>query len=63
VTIGYAHMSMEPRTAMAYWQNGTCYMHASCQSQTFFMPGLAAMLGVELKDVVLISENTGGGFG
>ncbi|MCH8337211.1 MAG: molybdopterin-dependent oxidoreductase, partial [Proteobacteria bacterium] len=28
VTIGYAHMSMEPRTAMAYWQNGTCYMHA-----------------------------------
>ncbi len=63
VTIGYAHMSMEPRTAMAYWQNGTCYMHASCQSQSFFMPGLAAMLGVELKDVVLISENTGGGFG
>ncbi len=63
VTIGYAHMSMEPRTAMAYWQNGTCYMHASCQSQSFFMPGLAAMLDVELKDVVLISENTGGGFG
>ena len=27
------------------------------------MPGLAAMLGVETKDVVLISENTGGGFG
>ncbi len=27
------------------------------------MPGLARMLGVELKDVVLISENTGGGFG
>ncbi len=63
VTIGYAHMSMEPRTAMAYWQNGTCYMHASCQSQSFFMPGLAAMLGVDVRDVVLISENTGGGFG
>lgn len=63
VTIGYAHMSMEPRTAMAYWQNGTCYMHGSCQSQSYFLPGLAAMLGVEVKDVVLISENTGGGFG
>ena len=63
VTIGYAHMSMEPRTAMSYWENGTCYVHGSCQSQSFFMPGLARMLGVELKDVVLISENTGGGFG
>ncbi|MBT5219619.1 MAG: molybdopterin-dependent oxidoreductase, partial [Woeseia sp.] len=63
VTTGYAHMSMEPRTAMAYWQNGTCYVHASAQSQSFWMPGLARMLGVETKDVVLISENTGGGFG
>ncbi|MGY8795881.1 MAG: xanthine dehydrogenase family protein molybdopterin-binding subunit, partial [Woeseiales bacterium] len=61
VTTGYAHMSMEPRTAMAYWQNGTCYVHASAQSQSFWMPGLARMLGVETKDVVLISENTGGG--
>ncbi|MDX1405487.1 MAG: xanthine dehydrogenase family protein molybdopterin-binding subunit [Woeseiaceae bacterium] len=63
VTIGYSHMCMEPRTAMAYWQNGTCYMYGSSQSQTYFMPGLAAMLGVDVKDVVLISENTGGGFG
>jgi len=63
VTTGYAHMSMEPRTAMAYWENGTCYVHGSAQSQSFWMPGLARMLGVEVKDVVLISENTGGGFG
>ena len=56
-------MSMEPRTAMAYWQNGTCYVHGSAQSQSFWMPGLARLLGVETKDVVLISENTGGGFG
>ena len=63
VTTGYAHMSMEPRTAMAYWENGTCYVHGSAQSQSFWMPGLARMLGVEIKDVVLISENTGGGFG
>ncbi|RLA34595.1 MAG: xanthine dehydrogenase family protein molybdopterin-binding subunit [Gammaproteobacteria bacterium] len=63
VTTGYAHMSMEPRTAMAYWENGTCYVHGSAQSQSFWMPGLARMLGIEVKDLVLISENTGGGFG
>lgn len=63
VTIGYAHMSMEPRTAMSYWQNGTCYVHCSAQSQSFWMPGLARLLGIETKDLVMISENTGGGFG
>ncbi len=63
VTVGYAHMSMEPRTAMAYWQNGTCYVYGSAQSQSFWLPGLARLLEVETKDVVLISENTGGGFG
>ncbi|HEX7718254.1 MAG TPA: xanthine dehydrogenase family protein, partial [Woeseiaceae bacterium] len=63
VTVGYAHMSMEPRTAMAYWQNGVCYVYGSAQSQSFMIPGLANLLGIEQKDVVLISENTGGGFG
>ncbi|MDZ7642833.1 MAG: xanthine dehydrogenase family protein molybdopterin-binding subunit [Woeseiaceae bacterium] len=63
VTVGYAHMSMEPRTAMAYWQNGTCYVYGSAQSQSFWMPGLARLLDVELDKVVLVSENTGGGFG
>lgn len=63
VTTGYAHMSMEPRTAMAYWQNDKCYVYGSVQSQSFWLPGLASLLGVETKDVVLISENTGGGFG
>lgn len=63
VTTGYAHMSMEPRTALAYWQNGTCYVHASAQSHTFWIPGLARLLGIETKDLVMISENTGGGFG
>ena len=29
ITQGMAHHSMEPRTAMAYWQNGKCYLHAS----------------------------------
>jgi CO/xanthine dehydrogenase Mo-binding subunit len=63
VTTGYAHMSMEPRTSMAYWQNGTCYVYGSAQSQSFIIPGLASLLEVEQKNVVLVSENTGGGFG
>ena len=63
VTAGYAHMSMEPRTAMAYWENGICYVHASSQSQSYWMPGLAKALEVEQDKVVLISEYTGGGFG
>jgi len=63
VTTGYAHMSLESRTAMAYWQNGTCYVHGSAQSQSFWIPGLARLLQIEPKDLVLISENTGGGFG
>ena len=63
VTIGYAHMSMEPRTAMAYWQNGKVYVYGSVQSQSFVIPGLARLLEVEQEDVVLVSENTGGGFG
>ncbi len=63
VTVGYAHMSMEPRTAMAYWENGKCYVYGSAQSQSFWMPGLARLLEVDIADVVLVSENTGGGFG
>src|SRR5688572_2388942 len=38
VTAAMAHHSMEPRTAMAYWQNGKCFMHASLQSQSFAHP-------------------------
>ena len=63
VTTGYAHMSMEPRTSLAYWQNNKCYVYGSAQSQSFWMPGLARLLDIETKDLVLISENTGGGFG
>ena len=28
VTASNSHHSMEPRTAMAYWQNGKCFVHA-----------------------------------
>ena len=63
VTAGTAHHSMEPRTAMAYWQNGKCYVYGSTQSQSFIVPGLAALIGIEQEDLVYIAEFCGGGFG
>ncbi len=63
VTAGYAHHSMEPRSSMAYWQNGRCYLHGPSQSQSAMLPGLAAMIGIPMTDLVYINEYCGGGFG
>jgi len=63
VTASHAHHSMEPRTAMAYWQNGKCFLHASCQSQSNPVPGVARSIGIEPDDLVFIAEYCGGGFG
>lgn len=63
VTAALAHHSMEPRSCMSYWQNGKCFVHASLQSQSYAVPGLARRLGIDPKDVVLIAEYCGGGFG
>ena len=63
VTAGYAHHSMEPRSSMAYWQNGRCFLHGPCQSQSAVMPGLARMLGIEVSELAFINEHCGGGFG
>lgn len=63
VTASNSHHSMEPRSALAYWENGKCFVHGSAQSQSFVMPGLAAMVGVEPSDLVFIAEYCGGGFG
>ena len=63
VTAGTAHHSMEPRTAMAYWQNGRCYVYGSTQSQAYVVPGLASLIGIEQEDLVYVAEFCGGGFG
>lgn len=63
VTAGYAHHSMEPRSSMAYWQNGRCFLHGPSQSLTSMLPGLARMIGIAADDLVYINENCGGGFG
>ncbi|NNJ64538.1 MAG: molybdopterin-dependent oxidoreductase, partial [Xanthomonadales bacterium] len=43
--------------------NGKCHVHGSTQSQSFVVPFLAKMLGIEQADLVYVSEYCGGGFG
>jgi len=63
VTAGLAHHSMEPRSALSYWQNGKCYLYGSTQSQSFPFPTIARLVGVEAENLVYVSEFCGGGFG
>lgn len=63
VTASLSHHSMEPRSCMAYWQNGKCFLHGSLQSHTFVVPQLAGFIGIEPENLVLIAEYCGGGFG
>ena len=63
VTACNSHHCMEPRSCMAYWQNGKCFVHGSLQSHTFAVPALARFIGVKPEDIVLIAEYCGGGFG
>ena len=58
-----SHQVLEPRTAMAYWQNGKLYLHAGTQSTVQTVPSIARWTGTPVEDIVLISEFTGGGFG
>jgi CO/xanthine dehydrogenase Mo-binding subunit len=48
---------------MAYWQNGKLFLHAGTQSTVQTVGSIARWVGIEAKDIVLISEFTGGGFG
>jgi CO/xanthine dehydrogenase Mo-binding subunit len=57
------HQPMETRTAMAYWQNGKLYLHGSTQSIVRTVDPLANWVGIDPKNIVLISEYCGGGFG
>lgn len=57
------HQPLESRSAMAYWQNGKCYLHVSTQSLARTVASVAGWVGIDQKDLVLISEYTGGGFG
>ena len=63
VTPNVSHQTLEPRSAMAYWQNGKLYMHAGTQSTIQTVASIARWLKIEPTDVVFISNYTGGGFG
>jgi CO/xanthine dehydrogenase Mo-binding subunit len=57
------HHPLETRSAMAYWQNGKLYLHASTQSLIRTVDSVARWVGLPASQVVLISEYCGGGFG
>ncbi len=62
-TANNQHHVLEPRSALAYWRNGRLHMHAGTQSTVQTVASIARWMQLELEDVVLISEYTGGGFG
>jgi CO/xanthine dehydrogenase Mo-binding subunit len=63
VTASVPHQTLETHAALAYWQNGKCFIHGSSQSQTLVIPVLAKQLGIDPANVVFIGEYCGGGFG
>src|SRR5947208_2355803 len=63
VTPNTSHQTLEPRTAMAYWQNGKLYIHCSTQSVVQTVGSVSRWLHLDPKDIVVISQYTGGGFG
>ncbi len=63
VTPNASHQCLETRTTMAYWQNGKVFIHTGTQSTYQTGPAIARWLNMDPKDIVFISEYTGGGFG
>jgi CO/xanthine dehydrogenase Mo-binding subunit len=63
VTPDTSHQTLEPRSTMAYWQNGKVYLHTGTQSTGRTQPAVARWLNIDADKVVFISEYTGGGFG
>ena len=58
-----SHHPLEPRSTLAYWQNGKLFCHCSVQSTARMRASLADAMGMELGDVVVVAEFCGGGFG
>lgn len=59
-----SHQALEPRSSMAYWQNGKLYLYGSAQTFAHVASTVGRWAGVmDPADVVFISEYTGGGFG
>src|SRR5262249_37364607 len=63
VTGGSSNNSMETRTALAYWDNGKCFLHGSTQSHTNAVPNIARLVGIDPANLIYVAEYCGGGFG
>lgn len=63
LTSDVSHQCLEPRTAMAYWQNGKLFLHTGTQSTYQTRPAIAKWMNIDVDQIVFISEYTGGGFG
>jgi xanthine dehydrogenase molybdenum-binding subunit len=58
-----SHQCLEPRTSMAYWQNGKLFLHASAQSTAHVSQSIGNWSKADRTKVVLLGEYVGGGFG
>jgi CO/xanthine dehydrogenase Mo-binding subunit len=58
-----SHMPIEPRSSLAYWQNGKLFLHCSTQSLVPGVVSVARALNIEPSQIVLINPYAGGGFG
>src|SRR5205823_6553717 len=52
VTPNNHHQTLEPRTTMAYWQNGKVYIHCSTQSVVQTVASMARWLHLDPSEVV-----------
>lgn len=59
----FSHHPLEPRSTMAYWQNGKLFCFVSTQSTARTRVALATALDMDPEDIVFVAEYTGGGFG
>jgi len=63
LTPDVSHQCLEPRTAMAYWQNGKLFLYTGTQSTMQTVPAIARWMQMPEDKIVFVSEYTGGGFG
>jgi xanthine dehydrogenase molybdenum-binding subunit len=63
VTPNVSHQTLETRSTLAWWENGKLHLTVGTQSTIQTVPALARWMNMDTKDIVFISEYTGGGFG
>jgi xanthine dehydrogenase molybdenum-binding subunit len=58
-----SHQCLEPRSTMAYWQNGKLFLYTGTQSTMQTVPAIARWMHMPEDKIVFVSEYTGGAFG